>query len=1524
MKNALRISLPVLISILAFGAAAPSVFAASPGDVIINEFSSDGISSSDWIELQNTTGADISLSGWKLTDLTFGGQTATMAHIGGTATTTIGAVTIPAYGLVVIVPTTGGFNQEGDMMTLYDASGVQIHAVSYGSISFGGGEHVTGAPSSTSESAYRSVPSSWTIGTPTKGWFNDAGQQDKAPLLSTIDSNLHDAEVETNMGELANPSATPATEGAGALYFEKTGRGKIVFEKELNLTSTSTVAVLQSLGTAMEMSAGHIKFDSTTAADMNATGAKIYMYGLDALGFTSQPSIIVKNDGGTVIDGSGIVNSIAYSAGGSNSGQLSFSASHFTQFDLPTKVSGITVTSAGDATTISTNGGTLQMSATVLPAEATDKTVTWSITSGTDFGTINGSGLLTAVANGTVTVKALANDGSTIFGTKDITISGQVAPSADTVYVNALRPNDDGTIQAAINAANSGDTINVSAGTYTEQITITKSLDLIGAGETTTTILAPAIRTGSVARSTNRGAETNDYVVAAYALSSTIDVRIQGFTIDANGKNKTSGTTRFDGVFFGDVLDAGGTTAGLFSSTIQNFGSATDNSGIMVEGNSTLTVDDNAISNYTSFGIDADGDNGSAADPNVTIHDNVLTGSNAGYGILAFGGGIETIKGNDISGNTRTSPTGYGILISNSNNVIIGGSGSGDANQIHDNFIGIELDVANNTTIANNTLTHNVDRAIQLSDADSNTVSGNTINGPTNGADVTGIGLSNGSNLNTIGGNTSADGNTITMATSGTGLLYAIYMQSDVGTGSNTIKYNTIAGGQRAIQFDGPPGITGLTTIANNTISNQTFGGITAYNNGNLTITDNTLTNTVRPMEFFGPHDLTITGNTIDGSTYAGINLGNFSGTADVGLNTIHGIGTGNNGVLAQAGGTSLSIHGNTIYDVSERGIQINTAATNANIDGNEIYDVNGYAGIVIDGGATGVKINNNYIHDNHSGGVSANVQTAEFNNNRVLSNDFGVEVGATGATFVLQDNKITGNDSAGTACTSPKYGVCNSDLSVYAGSANAANNWWGSSVLATVAAKITSGVTFKPYYIDEAKTTLSNIKAITAFSFATPAASGVINETAHTIAVNVPHGTDVTTLVPTISITGASISPTSGSTKDFTATSTYTVTVANSTTQAYAVKVTVLEETQKAPDASGDATIDSTTPEVVITNPTQAVDVTISSGTTNPTIDVSAFITGGTGTLPAITITSANANNTDVEIPASTIVTSASTTWNGVIAAPTVTTVDLPVTSGQTKTFSTAIEVGFSGEKLSFSKAVRILLVGQAGKRAGYVRTGTAFTEITNTCSADTQVAGDALDADSECKIDAANGSDLVIWTKHFTTFATYTQTTNSTGGGGGGCGDGFVWNTATTSCIPRTVTTTGSPTLNQGQVLGAATYNFTKNLSVGSKNSDVTALQQLLIDSGYAISAGATGNFGAQTRAAVIAFQKAHHIVQTGTVGSLTRAELNKGIIATTPETSSKSNLTTSQVNSIITVLQSFGVDQAIIDKVRTALGE
>lgn len=84
-------------------------------------------------------------------------------------------------------------------------------------------------------------------------------------------------------------------------------------------------------------------------------------------------------------------------------------------------VTGITVTGEGGATGVQV-GHTLQMLADVSPANATDDSVTWSIESRSGA-TISTSGLLTATAEGSVTVRATANDGSAVYGERIVTIT---------------------------------------------------------------------------------------------------------------------------------------------------------------------------------------------------------------------------------------------------------------------------------------------------------------------------------------------------------------------------------------------------------------------------------------------------------------------------------------------------------------------------------------------------------------------------------------------------------------------------------------------------------------------------------------------------------------------------------------------------------------------------------------------------------------------------------------------------------------------------------------------------------------------------------------------------------------------------------------------------------------------------------------------------------------------------------------------------------------------------------------------
>ena len=84
--------------------------------------------------------------------------------------------------------------------------------------------------------------------------------------------------------------------------------------------------------------------------------------------------------------------------------------------------------------------------------------------------------------------------------------------------------------------------------------------------------------------------------------------------------------------------------------------------------------------------------------------------------------------------------------------------------------------------------------------------------------------------------------------------------------------------------------------------------------------------------------------------------------------------------------------------------------------------------------------------------------------------------------------------------------------------------------------------------------------KDITAFGLSTTflgtVTPGTIN--GNNISVVMPYGTSLAALYPTITITGASVSPASGVVHDFTSPVSYTVTAADGSTKTYTVTVTV------------------------------------------------------------------------------------------------------------------------------------------------------------------------------------------------------------------------------------------------------------------------------------------------------------------------------------------------------------------------------
>jgi len=103
-------------------------------------------------------------------------------------------------------------------------------------------------------------------------------------------------------------------------------------------------------------------------------------------------------------------------------------------------VTSITVSTAGGITEIG-GAASLQCSAIVLPVEASNPWVVWSVANGTGSASISAEGLLTALTAGTVDVMASAGDGSGISNSLTITITSSA------IMISSISISSDGSVR---------------------------------------------------------------------------------------------------------------------------------------------------------------------------------------------------------------------------------------------------------------------------------------------------------------------------------------------------------------------------------------------------------------------------------------------------------------------------------------------------------------------------------------------------------------------------------------------------------------------------------------------------------------------------------------------------------------------------------------------------------------------------------------------------------------------------------------------------------------------------------------------------------------------------------------------------------------------------------------------------------------------------------------------------------------------------------------------------------------------
>jgi len=248
------------------------------------------------------------------------------------------------------------------------------------------------------------------------------------------------------------------------------------------------------------------------------------------------------------------------------------------------------------------------------------------------------------------------------------------------------------------------------------------------------------------------------------------------------------------------------------------------------------------------------------------------------------------------------------------------------------------------------------------------------------------------------------------------------------------------------------------------------------------------------------------------------------------------------------------------------------------------------------------------------------------------------------------------------------------------------------------------------------------------------------------------------------------------------------------------------------------DSTIMPTTPVYLNLSLLVATGGSISSAVFNTSLNLTRNTTG---------------YNYQVNIPAGANISGAST-WNNNFAMPLeLANSTVTVTPDAGKTLNgivQVVEVGAGDTPLTSSKAVRLLFTGLSNNWVGWYQ-GSAFNTISSTCTADTQEAGDALAAGADCAM--SSGNDKVIWTKHFSKFVVYQQTTTPTPGGSGGSGGSSSGSSApyvapstnTTTITPTTPTTPTEPTTPTTPTEPA------KKLAVITVPSSVTAGETIVL---------------------------------------------------------------------------------------------
>ena len=185
--------------------------------------------------------------------------------------------------------------------------------------------------------------------------------------------------------------------------------------------------------------------------------------------------VVSQNDAYTITPGGGLLLTLYVQSDANVSGELQGSIKNFMMFETnetkhamlditfnmtvpPATVPATGISLNQTSATLTTQGQTLQLTATVTPDNATDKSVTWT-SSNTAVATVSNTGLVTAVANGSATITATTADGSRLTATCTVTVNIPPVPSAESISVSPVTLEPGGIVPMPVNCEFSSENI---------------------------------------------------------------------------------------------------------------------------------------------------------------------------------------------------------------------------------------------------------------------------------------------------------------------------------------------------------------------------------------------------------------------------------------------------------------------------------------------------------------------------------------------------------------------------------------------------------------------------------------------------------------------------------------------------------------------------------------------------------------------------------------------------------------------------------------------------------------------------------------------------------------------------------------------------------------------------------------------------------------------------------------------------------------------------------------------------------